>query len=176
MVQVICDYLDVPESTLLCEVIDKIDDIESPKDDASAGIRQLLYNYRQNLEIQKELASLRNAFQALSNDNYFTFMQNISKRTNESFGDFLRYFIVEEIIYRHYQEAFRKMRVTGIATQKFSLEGGYIRYLADVDTTHSSPRLETLIEFLNDLGIIENDHLTPYGKQILKKMNHDKSA
>lgn len=176
MVQVICDYLDVPESTLLCEVIDRIDDIESPKDDASAGIRQLLYNYRQNLEIQKELAPLRNAFQALSNDNYFTFMQNISKRTNESFGDFLRYFIVEEIIYRHYQEAFRKMRVTGIATQKFSLEGGYIKYLADVDTTHSSPRLETLIEFLNDLGIIENDHLTLYGKQILKKLSHDKSA
>jgi hypothetical protein len=90
-----------------------------------------------------------------------------------SFKDFVKYFIESKIVFRHYNVSLRKFYQTGIASHKFMLEDGYIRYLKDTITqaTHTSPRLVTLKGFLSDLDLVHENKLTEKGKKILSKIS-----
>ena len=66
------------------------------------------------------------------------------------------------------------MRQTGLATQKFSFENGKIRFLDGWESTHTSPRIDTLCNFLQDLDLITADNeLTKLGAMTLKQLQNE---
>ena len=95
------------------------------------------------------------------------------KRTD----DFIKHYIIEEIIYKHYRVSLRKLHQTGLATQKFIIEDGHLRYIDGWDSTYTSPRIDTLKQFLRDLGLIEDDNglqtLTSSGKDLLNQLQNE---
>lgn len=159
------------EAIMLCS-----EAVPKGMDEMPTAIATLLHNYHRNKSTAKNLEPLRMAFHNLTTDNVFTFMGKVELMENATLFEFLRYFIKEEIIYRHYKEAFRKQSATGIATQKFAMESGCIRYLSDIDYSHSSPRLTTLFGFLEDLRIIDNKGLTKNGEQLINTLENDFTA
>ena len=77
-------------------------------------------------------------------------------------------FITDYIIYNHYTEAMRKFSQNGVPTQKLAIENGYVRWLDNYFSTHSSPRINTLYNFVSDLGLVANYKLTVDGINLLK--------
>ena len=71
----------------------------------------------------------------------------------------------------------RKLHQTGLATQKFIIEDGHLRYIDGWDSTYTSPRIDTLKQFLRDLGLIEDDNglqtLTSSGKDLLNQLQNE---
>ena len=57
-------------------------------------------------------------------------------------------------------------------TEKFVREDGLIRFIDDVDYAYSSPRLHTLINFLHELQIINDDRndLTVKGVKLFETL------
>lgn len=174
MANEVCKNFGLAPDTILGEVINLFStDVPQDMDKVSVAIASLLHNYRINKNTTKNLEPLKMAFHNLTNDNFFTFMGKVERLESATLMDFLRHFIKEEIIYRHYKEAFRKQKMTKIATQKFAMESGCIRYLSDIDYSHSSPRLATLFGFLEDLGVIQDKKLTAEGKRLLNTLRND---
>lgn len=170
----VCTNFGLAPDTTLGTVISQFSaGVPQDMDKVSVAIATLLHNYHINKNTTKNLEPLRMAFHNLTDDNFFTFMGKVERMESSTLMDFLRYFIKEEIIYRHYKEAFRKQKMTRIATQKFAMESGCIRYLSDIDYSHSSPRLATLFGFLEDLGVIQDKNLTAEGQQLLNILRND---
>lgn len=170
----VCKNFELTPDTTLGAVISLFSaGVPQDMDIISVAVATLLHNYHINKSTTKDLEPLKMAFHNLTDDNFFTFMGKVERMESTTLMEFLRYFIKEEIIYRHYKEAFRKQKMTKIATQKFAMESGCIRYLADIDYSHSSPRLATLFGFLEDLGVIQDKKLTTEGQQLLNTLRHD---
>ena len=47
-----------------------------------------------------------------------------------------------------------KYCATRVASNKFLLEDGYLRFLEQTECTATAPRIDSLIEYLTDLGLI----------------------
>ena len=86
---------------------------------------------------------------------------------------YVKQYLTEDIIYKHYSESMRKFSQNGIPTQKLTIENGYVRGLSTYDATHSSPRINTLGNYVTDLGLVEGDKLTPKGIELLKILEND---
>lgn len=67
----------------------------------------------------------------------------------------------------------RKYSQNGIPTQKLTIENGYVRGFEKYETSHSNPRINTLKNFLTDLGVIGNNRLTDYGTKLLNHLQND---
>ena len=106
-------------------------------------------------------------------DDFHSASEYINKGKHMIFKDFVKQFIESKIIFRHYNISLRKYYQTGIASHKFMIEDGHIRYLKDTFTqaTHTSPRLVSLIAFLSDLDLVHDLTLTEKGKELLKKLS-----
>ena len=81
--------------------------------------------------------------------------------------------LLEKIIYRHYHVSFVKQRQTGISSQKFIIERGCLKRIMKYDYSHTSPRLNTLISFLEDLGAVSGRRISPLGEAILTTCKHE---
>ena len=92
---------------------------------------------------------------------------------NYKFHDYIQIFLTDNIIYSHYSEAMRKFSQNGVATQKLTIENGYVKGLECYEATHSSPRINTLFNFVSDLGLIANYKLTKKGEELLNQLNND---
>ena len=106
-------------------------------------------------------------------DDFHSISLFIEKYFNKDFKLFVKYLLESKIIYRHYNVSLRKFYQTGIASHKFMLEGGFIRYLRDTVAiaTHTSPRLNSLKNFLSDLGMISQNGLTSYGLEVYSSLS-----
>jgi hypothetical protein len=88
----------------------------------------------------------------------------------------LRQFIYEcfqrRIINRHRWVAFRKM-TAGQSTEKLILEDGWISYIGNFEPGFTGPRIDNVIAFLEDLGVIDHTTglLTPFGNDWLKNLS-----
>ena len=67
----------------------------------------------------------------------------------------------------------RKYSQNGIPTQKLSIENGYVKGLSTYSSSHSSPRIDTLRNYVTDLGILENYKLTSRGIELLNSLQND---
>ena len=107
-------------------------------------------------------------------ENFCDFMGRVKQSLDSPFYDYVRRLLVEDVIFRHYRVSFRKMLQTGLATQKFSIENGNIRFIEDWPTSHTSPRIDTLRDFMIDLRLINKDgNLTELGVELFKRMNDE---
>ena len=71
----------------------------------------------------------------------------------------------------------RKLHQTVLATQKFIIEDGRLRYIDGWFSTFTSPRIDTLKQFLRDLELIKEEDglwtLTSSGKDLLNKLQNE---
>jgi hypothetical protein len=90
-----------------------------------------------------------------------------------SVANWVRDFIYTHIVYRHQFVAFRKLGVGNLFTQLFLLEEGRIRLKNHFPPAPTSPRLATLIGFMEDLGLLRQQKLTLSGEALRKELKSD---
>lgn len=161
-------------SNSLKDVLDN-PDVVSGKDCIGricGALSQIMHYYVVNTSAWPESERLKILFGYHSNDDFHAISLFIESYTEMPFSLFIKYLLESKIIYRHYNVSLRKFYQTGIASHKFMLEDGYIRYLPEAVAmaTHTSPRLITLKGFLSDLGLISEEGITELGKQTLAQI------
>lgn len=152
---------------------------EKPREYSTAeSIRNLLLFYRNNLSYLHE-AEMNYQKVGVASENFCDFMKSIECSLDASVYDYIKR-LIEDIIYRHYRVSFRKMLQTQKATQKFAFENGCLRFIDNWDATNTSPRIDTIRNFLIDLNIIEAkdniDVLTDLGINLLNGLNNGNPA
>ena len=159
----------------LCSKINKISNPDGEKTiiNAAHGFIGLLTRYIENRNIREKSKEYTTLFSAGDLDDYFTLMDNLDEYKNNTAFDWLQKFIIRDIIHRHHEVSQKKYFQTGIASQKFIYENGYLRFLRNTEATHTSPRIKTLNSFLKDLGLIVNDKLSEEGISLLNVFDHD---
>jgi len=80
----------------------------------------------------------------------------------EEFGDkpvveFISHFLERYILLKHHAVAIRKMRGRSQSSQKFMFESGWVRFLNPYEPSFMGPRLPNLENFLEDLGLINEE-------------------
>ncbi len=83
----------------------------------------------------------------------------------------MKYFLKKYVIIRHQWVSLKKMNNTQ-STEKFIREDGLIRFIDNVDYAYSSPRLNTLVNFLKELQLINEEKtiLTPLGTELFNSL------
>ena len=144
--------------------------------DAAPAIVNLLEMYVNNKDNKAKRPDYREIFRSASNYDFFSFMDEIDRSLDTNFHDWLKDYILKKIIYNHYQVALRKYLQTGIASQKFIYENGMIRFLNVSEATHTSPRIETLNDFVSDLELIDGKGITEEGLHLLKELEESETC
>ena len=174
--KVILDFKITPDLTLK-EFINSIDYDEREYRVAEA-VRNLMIYFRDNIS---KLSESERHYQELyiHSENFCDFMKSVDANAESNFFKYLKK-LFEDIIYRHYKVSFRKMLQTQKSTQKFALENGCLRYIDNWEATNTSPRIDTMRNFLIDLNIIEPkesfDALTDLGLKLLNDLNNGNPA
>lgn len=137
---------------------------------AALALLNLLMMYNTNKEARSKRPDYRDAFPSAENFDFYTFMDEIDNGLETNFYEWLKDYILKNIIYRHFQVALRKYLQTGIASEKFIYENGMIRYLNGSEATHTAPRIDTLNDFLLDLELINDGGISDKGIQLLNEL------
>ena len=101
-------------------------------------------------------------------DDFSRFIQLCKEQAQRPLEDFISDFLEKQIIRKHFRVAMRKYHQTGIASYKFLLEDGYIRFLDGVEATHMDSRIDTVADFLRELEVYDKDGLLPLGEECLE--------
>lgn len=175
----VCAELSINEESLR-DVLDNWNSIEMPEGRMAKAFYQMLDDYVQNKKYIKpeeylERQELLNEFfHGVRNDALDSF-ELLEEKLEMVFHDYVKMCLTDDIIYNHYTEAMRKFSQNGVPTQKLAIENGYVRYLDGYLSTHSSPRINTLYNFMSDLGFVENYKLTTDGVELLKELVNDRT-
>ncbi len=118
------------------------------------------------------LIELGNKYGLSSLSNFVYTYKDISDHTDDSLKKFIVYFIKNYVIIRHQWVALRKMNDTQ-STEKFIREDGLIRYLDLIEYGYSTPRLNTVLSFFEDMQLIERGSrkLTIIGNNLLSNLD-----
>lgn len=178
----ILSSLSIEPTRTVSEVCNNVQNLPEPSGSkvvslAAKGFVGLLNRYVENKGIRDRSGNFTVLFPRSEPEDFFTLMTNIDENLNHSISCWLEYFVSKQIIHRHHDVSQRKYLQTGVASQKFIYEYGYIRFLRETETTHTSPRISTLNDFLSDLDIISKNKLTAKGEELLKRLeDEDKPA
>ena len=164
----VCDEFGAVDKTL-GEVSERIGEIAPPQGRVARAFYELLGDYRANRDMEKMREDFLRSFPSVKGDaiGAFSFLEEQSQMP---FAEFVKCFLAENIIYTHYWEAMRKYSQNRVATHKLIIENGCVKGLARYDATHSSPRVNTLMNFVTDLGLVDGVGLTDAGRQILEEL------
>lgn len=154
------------------ELLERWDSVEEPKEKMAHAFYVILDNYKKNPKYKECKSVIRSCFRSVSNDALDAF-DDTERNLNCSVFHFLKKFLTEDIIYNHFSESMRKFSQNGIPTQKLTIENGYVRGIATYKATHSSPRIETLRNFITDLGLVDNYQVTEKGGKLLRQLQND---
>ena len=137
-------------------------DCDSHEKRAASAMVSLLQLYCENRGHTDIIKTYKKAFRDLPRRvDFFSFMDDLNSLQAVSFLEFLEEYITQKIIYRHHTVSLMKYCTTHVASNKFLLEDGYLRFLEQTDFTATAPRIDSLIEYLTDLGLIEKMYPTP---------------
>lgn len=131
-------------------------------------IKKLIHN--NDIEIDR-LLRLTKTYGLNSNSSFISSIVSLKNNEELAINDFVRYFLKKYIIIRHQWVSLKKMN-NSQSTEKFIREDGLIRFIDDVDYAYSSPRLNTLIDFLKELQLINDDKndLTTIGLELFNTL------
>ena len=106
-----------------------------------------------------------------SQSNFIAVYPDLLEKGKQGLITFLKYFLHKYVVMRHQYVAYVKMNNTQ-STEKFIREDGLIRHIANIDYGYSSPRLDTLISFLKDLELLNDDRngLSVTGMELRQKL------
>ena len=167
----ICDSLNVKGLTIN-EVLTSWNSIATPQEPMSHAFYNILEIYKRNQDYQVCKTIIRTFFRSVNNDALVAF-ETLEKHQETTLQMYIKQYITEEIIYKHYSESMRKFSQNGILSQKLTIESGYVRGLSTYDATHSSPRIDTLRNYITDLGLIKDYKVTDKGLELLKILEND---
>jgi len=101
-----------------------------------------------------------------------TYLNKLDSYLSSSIEDFIKGFLLRNIIYRHQFVAYRKMGGGSQSTQKFTIEDGLIRQIGNFGPGFTSPRVGNMITYLKDLHLVNaKDEITNKGLQIINNYN-----
>lgn len=131
-------------------------------------IKKLIHS--NDIEIDR-LLRLTKTYGLNSNSSFISSIVALKNNEELAINNFVRYFLKKYIIIRHQWVSLKKMNNTQ-STEKFIREDGLIRFIDDVDYAYSSPRLNTLIDFLTELQLIneEKNDLTTIGLELFNTL------
>lgn len=133
--------------------IDNIDYNNTEQQAADAMI-SLLRLYCECRAHPEAVRAYRTAFS--SRRDFFTFKDELDVELNRPFMDFLKEFILRRIIYRHHTVSLMKYSATHVSSNKFLLEDGYLKFREQTEYSATAPRIDSLIEYLTDLGLLSD--------------------
>ena len=93
----------------------------------------------------------------------------IQKNEHQNLSTFIRKLLLRHIINRHIEVAMRKMRNRNENTLKFILEDNILKPLDIAKPVWTSPRIDSLHQFLVDLKLVQDNALTDWGRQLLRE-------
>jgi len=167
----VCNNLNADNCTMN-DLFSGWDTIIEPDDEMAHAFYVILDTYRQNPKYKDCKFLIRRFFRNVSNDALDSF-DAIERSLGEKVFEFIKRYLIENIIYNHYSESMRKYNQNGIPTQKLTIENGYVRGVATYGSTHSSPRIDTLRNFAIDLGLISDNRITSKGMCLLNTLKND---
>lgn len=167
----VCEALNVKDMTVN-EVLTNWDSIEAPHDPMAHAFYIILDDYKRNPNYRDCKKIVRTYFRSVSNDALDAF-DALEKHLENTMETYVKQYITEDIIYKHYSESMRKLSQNDIPTQKLTIENGYVRGLSTYEATHSSPRINTLRNYATDLGLIDGYKVTKKGLELLKNLEND---
>lgn len=131
-------------------------------------IKKLIHNNEDEIH---RLLQLTNSHGLNSSSSFISSISSLKNSEELFIKDFVRYFLKKHVVVRHQWVSLKKMNDTQ-TTEKFVREDGLIRFIDDVDYAYSSPRLHTLINFLHELQIINDDRndLTQKGIELFETL------
>ena len=169
----VCESLGV-ENMTVNEALADWENIDIPQAPMAHAFYVILDDYKRNADYHDCKTVVRTFFRSVSNDALDAF-DGLEKQMGNTVEMFVKQYITENIIYRHYSESMRKFSQNSIPTQKLTIENGCVRGLSMYEATHSSPRINTLRNFLTDLGLVEEYKITNKGIEILKTLEYDRA-
>ena len=131
-------------------------------------IKKLIINNSSEIE---RLLSLTKKYELNSNSSFLSSIVALQNKEELSIKDFIKYFIKKYVIVRHQWVSLKKMN-NSQSTEKFIREDSLIRFIDDVEYAYSSPRLNTLVDFLRDMQLITEDkkELTKVGENLFNSL------
>ena len=137
---------------------------------AMAGaLLDLFYKTTVNEPYMESIKEIQARYFAMSGmDDFSRFIQLSKEQAQCPLEDFIHDFLEKQIIRKHFRVAMRKYHQTGIASYKFLLEDGYIRFLDGVEATHMDSRIDTVADFPRELELYDKNGLLPLGEQCLE--------
>lgn len=93
----------------------------------------------------------------------------IQKNEYQDLSTFIRKLLLQHIINRHIEVAMRKIRNRNENTLKFILENNILKWVDEALPVWTSPRINSLHQFLVDLKLAEDNVLTDLGRQVLEE-------
>lgn len=138
---------------------------------ALRAMYDMLLLYCENRTHRDTIEAYRASFRDLQKPGkpeFFRFMEELDSLLEVPFKDFLSDFIRKKIIFQHHTVSLIKYCQTGISSDKFLYEDGFLRFIGQIEYTHTSPRIASMIEYLTDLGLLKDmipteDALLRYG-------------
>ncbi len=149
----VCELIDAGELSNL-----EFDTLEEEAADAMVALLTLYCANRNQFDI---VETYKNAYRRRHKNDFFSLMIELDGLLETPFESFLAEFITTKIIYRHHTVSLMKYSATGVASNKFLLEDGFIRFLEQTECSATAPRIDPLIEYLTDLGLLKDMLPTP---------------
>jgi hypothetical protein len=135
------------------------------------GIVLILKLFIRNYENTKELQLYTSKYD-IGYDDVLSYYTKFDKYKELTISDFILQFINTRIIYRHQFVAYRKMGTSNQSTHKFMIEESSIRVIGNFDPFFTSPRIRSVINYFQDLGLLdEKNQLSNDGRNLIKTLN-----
>ena len=109
-----------------------------------------------------------------SSSDFVTVFEHLKILENLPLNEFIPKYLKKYIIDRHQLVSFHKVRGSQ-TSEKFIREDGLIRFIDTINFGFSGPRINTLIDFYIEIGVISTDGetLTKHGASFLKDLEQD---
>jgi hypothetical protein len=146
---------------------------QSRADCIAAGLVLILRLKAGNQTCLEQLAQFAGRHQVSRDGDAVTFLLKMERFYRLPLRDWIRDFLFTHILYRHQFVAFRKLGGGNLSTQLFLLEEGRIRLNNHFPPAATSPRLDTLIGFFEDLDLLAKGQLTPAGRLLGEELADD---
>jgi len=144
----------------------KIDDIDSA---IILGFKLLFKIFKSNNSKFDDLNLFGISYEMERDGDFVNGLNVFSSFSDISFSDFLRQFLLKNIINRHLDVAYRKMGSGLENSLKFNFEDNLLKHIETVEPVWTSPRLFALYSFFKDLSFVDRSGcLTSIGKEVIE--------
>ena len=143
-------------------------DYVEPAVQAAAGLALIGLIYHRNHAHFTKLRQYAKDRDLLREGNFLAYAQQLLAKRDWTMMEFIHDFLHRDIILRHQYVSMRKMGTGQQSSQKFEVEGEWLRRTDTMSARFSDPRLDVLLLMAADLHLIDqNNVLTAQGRALI---------